>query len=222
MDRRKFLANGLGVAGGAILTGSAFAEDYSVKDNTFKPHYTYNPFEDQRALLSRNQNYVVQNDILPQQDQDFWNKPRSISLYRSDTRESAELVYHSNGQLNEREYHYACHLLRDVRQNKAVLMDPKLLDLVCATQAWLKYYGYNKPIYINSGYRTLKTNGSLEGASRNSMHLYGKALDFRVPGLTPMEIAKIAEKFRAGGVGIYPNNNFVHLDTGGVRVWVKK
>lgn len=222
MDRRNFLRNSLGVVGSSIITKSIFAEDYSVKGDKLQPHYSYNPFEAQRAELSKNQNYIIQNDILPRQDKDFWSMPRKVNLFRNDTKESAELVYHANGQLNEREYFYACHILRDVRQNKAVFMDPKLLDLICATQAWLKYYGYNDPIYINSGYRTSKTNGSLEGAAKNSMHLYGKALDFRVPGLTPMQIAQIAAKFQAGGIGIYPTSNFIHLDTGGVRVWVKK
>lgn len=222
MDRRNFLRNSLGVMGGVILTKSIFAEDYSVKGETYQPHYSYNPFEAQLAELSKNQNYVIQNDILPQPGTDFWSQPRKVNLYRNDTKESAELIYHANGQLNEREYHYACHLLRDVKQNKAVLMDPKLLDLICATQAWLKFYGYNGPIYVNSGYRTAKTNGHLEGAAKNSMHLYGKAIDFRVPGLTPMQIAQIAAKFQAGGIGIYPTSNFIHLDTGGVRVWVKR
>lgn len=222
MDRRNFLRNSLGVVSGTILTKSIFAEDYSTKGEIFQPHYSYNPFQAQLAELNKNQNYVIQNDILPQQGTDFWSMPRKVNLYRNDTKESAELIYHANGQLNEREYQYVCHILRDVRQNKAVYMDPKLLDLICATQAWLKHYGYNGPIYINSGYRSAKTNGSLEGAAKNSMHLYGKAVDFRVPGLTPMQIAQIAAKFQAGGIGIYPTSNFIHLDTGGVRVWVKR
>lgn len=221
MERRNFLKN-VAVTTGLILTKSAFAEDYSVNNNEYQPHYSYNPFQSQMAELSKNQNYVIQNDILPEQTMDFWSMPRRINLKRSETGESAELIYHANGQLNEKEYHYACYLLRDVRQNKAVLMDPKLLDLICATQAWLKYYGYNGPIHVNSGYRTIQTNSRLEGAAKNSMHLYGKALDFRVPGLTPMQIAKIAAKFQAGGIGIYPTSNFIHLDTGGVRVWVRK
>lgn len=222
MDRRNFLKNSVGIIGGSIITNSLFAEDYSVKGEIFQPHYSYNPFEAQMAQLSKNQDYIIQNDILPQQGGDFWSMPRKVNLYRSETKEQAELVYHANGQLNEREYHYACHILRDVKQNKAVLMDPKLLDLICATQAWLRYYGYNGPIHVNSGYRTSKTNGNLEGAAKNSMHLYGKAIDFRVPGLTPMQIAQIAAKFRAGGIGIYPTSNFIHLDTGGVRVWIKR
>lgn len=222
MERRNFLKNGLGLIGGTAIAPSIFAEDYSVKGETYQPHYSYNPFEAQLAQVNKNQNYVIQNDILPQKGTDFWSMPRKIHLYRSQTKESAQLVYHSNGKLNTKEYHYACYLLRDVRQGQAVLMDPKLLDLICATQAWLKHYGYNGPIYINSGYRTSKTNGSLEGAAKNSMHLYGKAVDFTIPGLTPMQIASIAAKFRAGGIGIYPSSNFTHLDTGGVRVWIRK
>lgn len=222
MDRRKFLRNSLGIICGSVLTKSIFAEDYSVNDNTYHPHYSYNPFENQSAQISNNQNYIIQNDILPQQSTDFWSQPRRINLFRNDTRESAELIYHANGRLNEKEYHYACYLLRDVKRNQAVLMDPKLLDLICATQAWLKHYGYGGPIYVNSGYRTRETNRGLEGAAKNSMHLYGKAIDFRVPGLNPMQIAQIAAKFQAGGIGIYPTSNFIHLDTGGVRVWVKR
>ncbi|QLK87136.1 DUF882 domain-containing protein [Arsenophonus endosymbiont of Aphis craccivora] len=32
-------------------------------------------------------------------------------------------------------------------------------------------------------------------------------------------IRKAALKMRAGGVGYYPNSNFVHIDTGPVRKW---
>jgi uncharacterized protein YcbK (DUF882 family) len=53
------------------------------------------------------------------------------------------------------------------------------------------------------------------------MHLYGRAMDFSVPGLSPVILAKIAAQFKAGGIGIYPSRNFIHLDTGGVRMWVK-
>jgi uncharacterized protein YcbK (DUF882 family) len=222
MNRRFFLKNSLNIIGTNILTKSVFAEDYSIKENTYQPHYIYNPFEAELNELNINQNYIIQNDILPKKNLDFWSQPRKINLYRTETAESAEVIYHANGKLNEREYYYVCHLLRDVKQNKAILMDPKLLDLICATQAWLKYYGYNGPIYINSGYRTAITNRNLEGAAKNSMHLYGKAVDFRVPGLTPIQIAKIAAKFQAGGIGIYLISNFIHLDTGGVRIWIKK
>lgn len=119
------------------------------------------------------------------------------------------------------DYKTACYLLRDVQQNKLASIDLRLLDLICAVQAWLKHYGYNSPIMVNSGFRTVKTNLSLEGAAKNSMHLYGRAIDFSIPNLPPFELAKIAAQFRAGGIGIYPNQNFIHLDTGGVRVWIK-
>ena len=113
----------------------------------------------------------------------------------------------------------ASYLLRDVTQKKMVYMDPKLLDLICAVQAWLVYYGNDSPLSVTSGFRTQKTNSRLEGAARNSMHLYGKALDFRVAGLDIKSIASIADQFSAGGIGLYPSSDFLHLDTGGVRKW---
>lgn len=131
MDKRNFLKNSLALIGGSILSKSIFAEDYSVKGDIYQPHYSYNPFEAQLTELSRNQNYIIQNDILPQQGTDFWSQPRKINIYRNDTKESAELIYHANGQLNEKEYNYICNILRDVRQNKTVQIDPKLLDLIC-------------------------------------------------------------------------------------------
>src|SRR5690606_26549574 len=104
-------------------------------------------------------------------------------------------------------------LLRDLRQNEVINMDLRLLDLVAAVQAWLVYFGYTEPLRVTSGYRSRKSNSRLENAAKNSMHLYGKAIDFKVPGLKSAQIANIAKQFKAGGIGIYPNQNFVHLDT---------
>lgn len=67
-----------------------------------------------------------------------------------------------------------------------------------------------KPIIINSAYRNKEYNLKVGGA-KNSQHLLGKAVDIKVSGITPKEIAKIAEGIGFGGIGIY--SNFVHLDT---------
>ena len=75
----------------------------------------------------------------------------------------------------------------------------------------------NKPITINSAYRSPKYNASakVKGA-KNSQHLLAKAADLRVEGITPKELAKVIEslikdgKMQQGGIGIYPT--FVHYD----------
>lgn len=74
-----------------------------------------------------------------------------------------------------------------------------------------------RPVIINSGYRTESHNKAVGGA-QNSYHMQGKAVDIRVNGLKPEEIAKKAEKKGFTGIGIY--KNFVHLDIRPVKtIW---
>jgi len=58
------------------------------------------------------------------------------------------------------------------------------------------------------------------GAARNSLHMYGKAVDIRLPGFSTRWVRDSALSLRRGGVGFYPKSNFVHVDTASVRRWV--
>jgi len=49
--------------------------------------------------------------------------------------------------------------------------------------------------------------------------MVGKAIDIRVPAVPLKELHKAAVGLKRGGVGIYPNSNFVHVDVGRVRYW---
>lgn len=73
----------------------------------------------------------------------------------------------------------------------------------------LRYNLGNKPITINSGYRTAAHNKRVGGASR-SQHLYGKAADIVVKGVSPSRVYAAADKL-FNGVGKY--NTFTHVDT---------
>lgn len=74
----------------------------------------------------------------------------------------------------------------------------------------------NKPIIINSGYRC-KTHNTRVGGAKNSQHLYGKAVDIRVNGMSPRTLEKFADTvFSNGGVGM-GGQNIVHVDTRGHR-----
>lgn len=154
-------------------------------------------------------------------DNSFWDQPRQLRLYRAQTKESLDVVYFRDGQIDYDGYYKVCQLLRDTHENKAVQMDPVLLDVLCGVQGYYRAYGYNYPLVINSGFRTLKTNNSLlsEGAAKNSMHLYGKAADLSMPHITPRHLGLVGLYFRQGGVGFYERSGFVHLDTGRLRVW---
>lgn len=73
----------------------------------------------------------------------------------------------------------------------------------------------NKPIVINSGYRSPKYNAKIGGV-KDSQHLRGTAADIRVAGMTPKEVALVIEgliesgKMKEGGIGVYPT--FTHYD----------
>ena len=76
------------------------------------------------------------------------------------------------------------------------------------------------PISITSGYRSPEHNAKVKGA-KDSQHVKGTAVDFKVQGLKPKEVALIVErlikdgKIKQGGIGIYPR--WVHYDIRGVK-----
>jgi len=47
----------------------------------------------------------------------------------------------------------------------------------------------------------------------------GKAIDIRLPGVRLTRVRDKALGLAQGGVGYYPGSDFVHVDTGRVRVW---
>ena len=53
----------------------------------------------------------------------------------------------------------------------------------------------------------------------HSLHLEGRAIDVRLADIPLADLRDAATSLRAGGVGFYPQSQFVHLDTGGVRRW---
>lgn len=118
-------------------------------------------------------------------------------------------------------YKEICWLLRDVQANKSFAMSPRLLDVLCGLQNWLAFNGLRQPIHVNSGYRTFSTNYRAEGSALNSRHLNGQAADITVPGVPLARLAGMASLFGEGGVGMYLNKGFVHVDTGNERIWIK-
>jgi uncharacterized protein YcbK (DUF882 family) len=158
--------------------------------------------------------------------QDFWSRPRTLDLQRKDTNERFAMTYWQNGSVDYDGYKKACEMMRDAHVGEVVQMDMRLLDLICATQAWIKYYGYNVPFLIHSAYRSKRTNQRIEGAAKDSKHMYGQAVDFTVPGVPAEYMGKLAQYFlktdgKGGGVGFYQSSQFTHMDTGvgRERIW---
>ncbi len=155
---------------------------------------------------------------------DFWLRPRELFLTRQGTRERIRVVYWKDGKLVPEGYWQACALMRDVRANKMTSMDPAVLDILRGILGYYAAWRYPHPLTVTSGFRTWETNQSLigkdgEGAAKNSMHLYGRATDAYMTGVSPRDIGALGMHLRQGGVGFYPSKGFTHLDTGRLRTW---
>lgn len=119
------------------------------------------------------------------------------------------------------QYMTLCWALRDVQANRVFPMDRRLLDQLAALQAWLRRNGIVAPLEIRSGYRTRATNRRTEGAALASRHLVGQAADITVRGVSNLRLAGMASLLGHGGTGFYPGRNFVHVDIGDARIWIK-
>ena len=83
-------------------------------------------------------------------------------------------------------------------------------DLVNVLQKIRKHFG--KSVTITSAYRTPGKNKAV-GGQTYSQHLYGRAADIKVKGVTPKKVSAYAETLlkNKGGIGTYAT--FTHVDT---------
>jgi uncharacterized protein YcbK (DUF882 family) len=113
------------------------------------------------------------------------------------------------------------HLLRDYRVDEEHVMDPALYGILCDLA---EAAGYPARYEVISGYRSPRTNQKLHDAGRavaeHSQHMEGRAIDVRLVGCDLAKFRDVALRAKRGGVGYYPSSNFVHVDTGRVRIWV--
>jgi uncharacterized protein YcbK (DUF882 family) len=145
---------------------------------------------------------------------------RSLRFYNTHTGETLRTLFWAEGQFIPEALQDINKLLRDHRSNTIATIDPELMLLVNKVSA---QFGSNNVIHIISGYRSPETNEKLAAASggvaRHSMHLEGKAIDLRIPGVDLRNVHKAALALKSGGVGYYHDSQFVHMDTGRVRHW---
>lgn len=148
---------------------------------------------------------------------------RQLSFFHTHTTEQLTSAYCAAGEYVAAELNGINHLLRDFRVDEIKPIDPRLLDLLFELNTRL---GTDQPFHVISGYRSPATNamlhergGSHSGVATHSLHMEGKAIDIRVPGIKLAHLRDTAKALRIGGVGYYPESNFVHVDTGRVRYW---
>jgi uncharacterized protein YcbK (DUF882 family) len=145
--------------------------------------------------------------------------PRTLSFWHTHTDETLEVTYFERGAYVADALVQVNRFLRDFRTGEVAPIDPALLDILHrAAQACGR-----QRFEVISGYRSPATNASLAdrspGVARSSLHLQGRAIDVRLTGHDTAQLRLACVALQLGGVGYYPDSDFVHVDTGRVRTW---
>ena len=148
-----------------------------------------------------------------------------LAIRNVHTNETVDAVFARSGAFVPEGLAELNHGLRDWRTGQATVMDRRLLALLVRLREKLELTGGAK-IGLISGYRSPATNAALRsaggahsGVASQSQHMLGKATDITIPGVTLDRLHGAALALGGGGVGFYPRDGFVHVDTGRVRHW---
>lgn len=148
---------------------------------------------------------------------------RELSFFNTHTGERLSCVYCCTGRYEPDALAAINHILRDHRSNEVKAIDVGLLDLLHRLGGTLES---SRAFHVISGYRSPATNSMLRvkggghtGVASRSLHMEGKAIDIRIPGIPLGHLHRAAVSLKGGGVGYYPDLDFVHVDVGKVRYW---
>jgi uncharacterized protein YcbK (DUF882 family) len=145
---------------------------------------------------------------------------RCVAMDNLHTGETMEAVYWEQGDYIPDVLDAVNNHLRDFRTGDVHPINPKLLDLLDQISAKVQT---KSRFQVISGFRSEATNAMLHEQSaevaKKSLHTQGMAIDVRLPDVALEHLHNAALSICAGGVGFYPESNFVHLDVGPVRTW---
>ncbi|MCQ8118658.1 YcbK family protein [Methylomonas rosea] len=145
---------------------------------------------------------------------------RALAFQNPHTGDKLSLTYFERGRYLSDALNEISFLLRDYRTDDVHPIDPELLDQLHDLKQIL---GLNQPFDVICGYRSPLTNAKLHaensGVANNSFHMHGRAVDIRIERFDLRRIHSAALAMHRGGVGYYPESNFIHLDTGTFRTW---
>jgi uncharacterized protein YcbK (DUF882 family) len=144
-----------------------------------------------------------------------------LSLFNTHTGEHLSVAYRDGrGECDPEAVSGLNRILRCHYTQQVAEMDLRVIDFLSAVDDSL---GGGNDIHIISGFRSPGYNEKLvregHGVARHSLHLQGKAIDFRIPGKRLASLRDTALRLREGGVGYYPGSDFVHIDSGRFRSW---
>jgi uncharacterized protein YcbK (DUF882 family) len=150
------------------------------------------------------------------------SRARLLAFDNIHTGEKLRVEYWAGGQYLPDALAQVNHVLRDFRSGEVHPIAPQLLDLLSLLRTRLETA---EPVSVISGYRSPITNAMLRGeyehsgVASKSLHMQGMAIDIRIAGRSLAALYNVALAQRGGGVGYYPQSDFVHVDVGRVRTW---
>lgn len=193
---------------------------------TRQPLHPHSPQSSRRFFLRQSAQLAMIGATLPlaaRSARAATTPTRDLMLDHTHTRERIALVYATGEDYVPKALGSLNHFLRDHYSGEVGHMDPQLFDLMHNVKQTLNTR-VDLSFQIISGYRAPATNNTLRntrggGVAKNSLHMQGKAIDIRLPGVPLAELRDAALSLQAGGVGYYPKDQFIHIDTGRVRHW---
>lgn len=143
-----------------------------------------------------------------------------VKLIDVQTGERLSIIYRdSDGNYDDSTLEAIDHTLRCHGKKVEYPISLKLVELIDHLQ---DHFGAPE-VEIVSGYRSPEYNAwlktKLRRVAHDSLHMQGLAMDVRLPNVGKGKLGEFARSLRTGGVGIYGNSNFVHIDVGPVRKW---
>ncbi len=149
--------------------------------------------------------------------------PRRLVMRNLNTGERLNTLFWRDGAYDPAGLATVDHFFRDWRTGETVQTAASLLDILWRLQMAARF---TVPLEVLSGYRSVQTNAMLrrtmgESVAHRSFHIRAMAADIRLPGLSSLAVAHYANGLGLGGVGYYPDSNFVHIDSGPRRVWIR-
>lgn len=146
---------------------------------------------------------------------------RTLDFVHTHTGERISLVFAVGADLLPDALSALNRFLRDHYTGEVGRIDPRLFDMLHRVRGLV---GSAAPFEVISGYRCAATNERLRqsgggGVARRSLHMDGRAIDVRLRGVKLADLRDAALELRGGGVGYYPRDMFVHMDTGPLRAW---
>lgn len=190
------------------LSSSPYEDLFDIKNSYFDP-------EPALELDQQKSNTAILNKPF------YPSKDFNLVLVNANTGEKIKQRFITNSFFNIVDYPKLDHFFRDWRENKVIQIDKGVLNILFRICQEAVDSNNFLEVQINSGYRTLKTNEYLRrhsgNVAKNSLHISGRAIDFKLANRAGQDVEKIADYMSPGGLGVY--KSFLHIDTGPYRRW---